>query len=166
MRAERPGDEDAIGNVTTAAFGKQREARLVEAIRASDGFVSELSLVAELDGEVVGHVLLSYVGLEGDSRRVLELGPLAVAPEQQRRGIGSALVREALRVADERGEPLVLVLGHPWYYPRFGFRPASQLGIAAPDPELPDDVFMAVPLQAYDPALRGRVILPPAFATS
>jgi putative acetyltransferase len=166
MRAERPGEEDAIADVTTRAFGKQREARMVEAIRASDGFVPELSLVAELDGEIVGHVLLSYVGIAGDPRRVLELGPMSVAPEHQRQGIGSALVRKALRLADERGEPLVLVLGHPWYYPRFGFRPASQLGITAPDPELPDEVFMAVPLQAYDSALRGRVILPPAFAAA
>ena len=91
---------------------------------------------------------------------------MSVAPERQRRGIGSALIGEVLRRAEARGEPLVLVLGHPWYYPRFGFRPASQLGIAAPDPELPDEVFMALPLQSYDPSLRGRVVLPPAFAPS
>ena len=117
IRPERPADRTAISDVTAAAFGKQREARLVEAIRESDGFVSDLSLVAELDDEVVGHVILSYVGLEGDTRRLLELGPMAVAPDHQRRGIGSALVREALRLADERGEPLVLVLGHPIVLP-------------------------------------------------
>jgi putative acetyltransferase len=164
IRPERPANRTAISDVTAAAFGKQREANIVEAIRASDGFVPELSLVAELDGEVVGHVMLSYVGLEGDSRRVLELGPMAVAPDQQRRGIGSALVREALRVADERREPLVLVLGHPWFYPRFGFRPASELGITAPSPDVPDEVFMAVKLARYDRALSGRVVLPAAFS--
>jgi len=133
LRAEQPGDGDAIAAVTAAAFGKQLEARMVGAIRASDRFVPELSLVAELDGRIIGHVILSYVDLVGE--------PVTT------------------RV-------LVLVLGHPWYYPRFGFRPASQLGIAAPDPELPDEVFMALPLQSYDPGLRGRVVLPPAFAAT
>jgi putative acetyltransferase len=163
IRAERVANRSAISSVTAAAFGKQREARLVDAIRASDNFVPELSLVAELDGEIVGHVLLSYVGIEGDSQRVLELGPMSVSPEQQRRGIGSALVRKVLQLADGRGEPLVLVLGHPWFYPRFGFRPASELGIGAPFPDLPDEVFMAVTLSGYDGAISGRVVLPPAF---
>jgi len=161
VRAETFADREAISAVTRAAFGKEREARIVEAIRASDRFVPELSLVAEAEGEIVGHVLLSYVDL-GD-RRVLELGPMSVAPVNQRRGVGGKLIREALRRADERGEPLVLVLGHPSYYPRFGFRPASELGIELPEPSLPDEVFMALPLKAYDPALRGRVVLPPAF---
>jgi putative acetyltransferase len=164
IRPETGHDHRAIAEVTAAAFGKQREARIVEAIRRSDAFVAELSLVAELEGAVVGHVILSYVQLGDDSRRVLELGPMSVAPERQRNGIGSALVEEALRRADERGEPLVLVLGHPTYYPRFGFRPASELGIAPPEPDIRDEVFMAVPLRAYDPSLRGRVVLPPAFA--
>jgi putative acetyltransferase len=86
-----------------------------------------------------------------------------VAPDRQGRGIGAALTRKALRLADERGEPLVLVLGHPTYYPRFGFRPASTLGLEAPNPEWPDDAFMAVPLTAYDPRLRGRVTFAPPF---
>jgi putative acetyltransferase len=89
---------------------------------------------------------------------------MSVAPDRQRTGIGSALVNEALRRADERGEPLVLVLGHPGYYPRFGFGRASTLGITPPDPEIRDEVFMAIPLRAYDPALRGRVTFPPAFS--
>jgi putative acetyltransferase len=109
-------------------------------------------------------LLLSYV--DPGSRRVLELGPMSVLPANQRRGVGAKLIREAIRRADERGEPLVLVLGHPWYYPRFGFRPASTLGIEPPDPSLPDEVFMALPLKAYDPALRGRVVFPPAFQSA
>jgi putative acetyltransferase len=109
--------------------------------------------------------MLSYVELDDSSRRVLELGPMSVEPERQRRGIGSALVREALRRAEDRSEPLVLVLGHPTYYPRFGFSPASELGIAPPDPSIPDEVFMAIALRAYDPALRGRVAFPPAFSS-
>jgi putative acetyltransferase len=164
IRAESRDDWAAIAAVTEAAFGSARESRMIDAIRASDGFVPELSLVAEDDGELVGHVLLSYVELEGASRRLLELGPISVLPARQQAGIGSRLVREALRIADARGEPLVLVLGHPGYYPRFGFQPASELGITPPDPEIPNDAFMATPLHAYDPALRGRVIFPPAYA--
>lgn len=163
IRAETSQDRRRIAEVTTSAFGKEREALMVEAIRDSDGYVPELSLVAELDGEIVGHVLLSYVALAGKDRRLLELGPMSVTPEHQRTGIGSALIREALRRADERGEPLVIVLGHARYYPRFGFRPASGLGISAPDPKIPDEVFLAIPLRAYDPELRGRVVFPPAF---
>ena len=163
IRAEAPGDRSAIAEVTTAAFGKEDEARIVDAIRDSDGYVPELSLVAELDGRIVGHVMLSYVGLSNDVQRLLELGPISVAPPHQRVGVGSALVREALRRADERGDPLVLVLGHANYYPRFGFRSARELGIDPPDPKIADEVFLAIPLKAYDPALRGRIVFPPAF---
>ena len=163
IRPESLKDREPIAGVTTAAFGKPNEARMVESIRDSDGFVPELSLVAELEGVVVGHVMLSYVELGEDSRRVLELGPMSVAPERQRNGIGSALVEDALGRADNRGEPLVLVLGHPTYYPRFGFRPASELGVFPPDPRIRDAVFMAIPLRAYDPTLQGRVVFPPAF---
>ena len=163
IRPETQADHAAIAEVTAAAFGKEDEARLVEAIRGSKEFVPELSLVAEEDGRIVGHVMLSYAALEGTDMRLLQLSPLSVAPDRHRSGIGSALVRESLRLADERGEPLVLVLGHPPYYPRFGFRPASSLGLEAPNPEWPDEAFMAVPLTAYDPQLRGRVTFPPAF---
>ena len=164
IRAETPSDHPSVAEVTAQAFGKEQEARMVERIRDSDGYVSELSLVAEIDGRIIGHAMLSYVGLAGDDRRVLELGPISVAPEHQRRGIGSALVREALRRADERGEPLVLVLGHADYYPRFGFRPARELGISPPDPKIRDEVFLAIPLGEHDPTLRGRIVFPPAFA--
>ena len=161
IRREAPADREAIAAVTRAAFGREDEARIVEAIRESDRFVAELALVAADGEEVVGHLMLSYVDL--DEHRVLELAPLSVAPERQRKGIGSALVRKALRLAQDRGEPLVLVLGHPSYYPRFGFRPASSLQIEAPDPSIADEAFMVLPLEAYDPTLCGRVTFPPAF---
>jgi GNAT superfamily N-acetyltransferase len=106
VRAEAPDDVDAVAAVTAAAFGKEREAGMIDAIRASDRFVPELSLFADDDGEIVGHVMLSYVDLDG--RRVLELGPMSVTPKRQRQGIGGSLIREALRLANERGEPLVL----------------------------------------------------------
>ena len=93
--------------LTAAAFGREEEARLVDAIRASDRYVAELSLVAVDSGEIVGHVMLSYVDLDG--RDVLQLSPLSVAPDRQGQGIGCALSRKALRLADKRGEPLVVV---------------------------------------------------------
>jgi len=165
IRPETPADHDAVADVTAAAFGKQDEARLVEAIRASEEYVPELTLLAEDDGRIVGHVMYSYSALEGSDTRLLQLSPLSVAPDRQGEGIGAALTRESLRLADERGEPLVLVLGHPTYYPRFGFRPASTLGLLAPNPEWPDEAFMAVPLTAYDAGLRGRVAFAPAFGS-
>lgn len=163
IRAEAEADYRAIAEVTAAAFGQEDEARLVEAIRASEEFVPELTLVAEDGGRILGHVMFSYSALEGSDTRLLQLSPLSVAPDRQSEGIGSALTHEALRLADERGEPLVLVLGHPTYYPRFGFRPAATLGLRAPNPEWDGDAFMAVPLTAYDPSLRGRVTFAPPF---
>jgi len=96
-------------------------------------------------------------------RRLLELAPLSVLPERQRAGIGSALTTEALRLAAARGEPLVLVLGHPSYYPRFGFRRASTIGVLPPD-GIADEAFMAIPLPAYDATIGGRVVFPPAYS--
>jgi putative acetyltransferase len=166
VRVERPEDAPAVARVVEAAFGRPGEVRMVDAIRASDGYVPELAFVAE-DGEVVGHpvlgyAMLSYVALAGSDRRLLELAPLAVAPERQREGIGSALTRAALAAADARGEPLVLVLGHPGYYVRFGFRRSDQFGLEPPQPAW-HAAFLAVPLAAYDPAIRGRVVFPPSF---
>jgi putative acetyltransferase len=163
IRPETEADYAAVAEVTAAAFGQDDEARLVNAIRASPEYVPELTLVAEDEGRIVGHVMYSYSTLDGSDARLLQLSPLSVAPDRQGTGIGSALTRESLRLADERGEPLVLVLGHPTYYPRFGFRPASALGLLAPNPEWPDEAFMTVPLSGYDPALRGRVTFAPPF---
>jgi putative acetyltransferase len=162
IHPERPEDIRAIAAVTEAAFGRRAEVRLVAALRSSDGFVPELSLVA-LDGrDVIGHAMLTYVSVEGSDRRLLELAPLSVLPARQGEGIGSALVRASLAAADELGQPLVLVLGHPGYYPRFGFRPAADLGLEPPA-GIPPEPFMAVPLRGYDGAVRGRVVFPPAF---
>jgi predicted N-acetyltransferase YhbS len=164
IRPEQPDDHDAIAEVTTAAFGRNVEARMIDAIRDSDGYVPELSLVAVQDVTVVGHAILSYVGLESRPERLLELGPIAVAPEHQRQGIGSALIGEALARADRRQEPLLLVLGHPAYYPRFGFRPAAELGLYPPDEAIPTEAFMAIPLTAYDGSPAGRVVFPAAYS--
>lgn len=164
IRAEQPRDHDAIDNVVTAAFGQPDEARLVRLLRASDAYIPELALVADDGVEISGHIMVSYAELKGDTTtRVLSLAPLAVRPGRQRTGIGIALTTEALRVADERGEPLVVVLGHPGYYPRFGFEPSRSYGIEPHDAAVPDEVFMVLPLTAYDPSLRGTIVYPPAF---
>jgi putative acetyltransferase len=162
IRPEASADHGAIATITERAFGRPVEARMIEDVRESDGYVPELSMVAEENGELVGHVLLSYVGLE-DGRRLLALGPIAVRPDRQGKGIGGSLVRAGLAAADERGEPLVLLLGHPTYYPRFGFTSASAMGLFPPDPGMLDAAWMVYPLRAYTPDLRGRVVFPPAF---
>ena len=162
IRPEADADHAAVAAVTAAAFGRQDEARLVDAIRACDDWVPELTLVAEDGGDIVGHVMYSYSALEGSDTPLLQLSPLSVLPARQNQGIGAALTRESLRLADERGEPLVVVLGHPTYYPRFGFRPASELGLLPANPEW-GPAFMAAPLSAYDASLRGRVTFAPPF---
>jgi predicted N-acetyltransferase YhbS/RimJ/RimL family protein N-acetyltransferase len=127
LRTERAGDEAAIHAVVAAAFPTDAEARLVDALRADpDAWLPDLSVVAERDGDVVGHVLVSQVHL-GDLP-VLGLAPLAVHPDHQRGGVGAALVHEALARAEVAGGPLVVVLGDPAYYGRFGFVLAPTLG--------------------------------------
>ena len=165
VRPETPADRDAIDRVTEAAFGRPQEARLVRALRDSKHYVAELALVAEEAGEVVGHVMFSYVTLTNDDeeRRVLCLAPLSVTPERQRAGVGGALIEAGLKRADERGEPLVVLLGHPAYYPRFGFRPASELGIEPPPPDVPSPAFMARPLSRYHKRYRGTISYPQEF---
>lgn len=166
IRPERPGDEDAIAAVVSAAFGTPAEAELVAAIRASAEFVPGLSLVAELDGRVVGHVMISGASLatEDGPRRITTLSPLAVAPDHQRRGIGSALVQEVTVRAGARGEPLVVLEGNPAYYGRLGFEPASASGISITlPPWAPPEAAQVLRLGRYDPSLRGQVVYPAAF---
>jgi putative acetyltransferase len=162
IRAEKPADFDAIDDVVRTAFeGRNEEVDLVRNIRASDSYVPKLSLVMVDEDEVVGHIMLSYARI--DDTPVLSLAPLSVRPSHQNRKIGDALTREALRLADEMGEPACIVLGHPHYYPRFGFEPSRNHGIEPHVPEMPDDVVMVVRLSNYDAALRGRIAYPAAF---
>ncbi len=162
IRSETDADRADIKKVNEEAFGRAVEADLVDAIRASDGFLPELSLVAIAAEGVVGHVLLSYVEIEPGQHPVLQLGPLAVLPSHQRRGIGSALMDEAVRVADARGEPLILLEGNPRFYERFGFGRSDESGIEAPV-GVDQQYFMVRPLSAYDPALRGRAVYSKPF---
>jgi putative acetyltransferase len=165
IRAEREADHAAIGEVVRAAFVKQPDevVTFVERIRASEQFVPELALVAEDASGVIAHVMLSWVGVEGGSRpRILNLTPMSVRPDRQRRGVGSRLIRDALGRAEEAGEPAVLVEGIPGYYPRFGFERASALGFTPP-PGVPDEAFMVKRLAGYRADLAGRIVYPPSF---
>ncbi len=162
VRRERPEDAAQVFAVIEAAFADRSVAVFAETIRASPGYEPELAFVADEGGAIVGHTMLSRVGLEGHPE-VLILTPMSVRPDRQRQGIGAELVRAALAAADELDEPLVLCEGVPAYYPRFGFRSATGLGLVRPDPRIPDAAWMVAPLRAYDPALRGRVVYPPFF---
>src|SRR5262249_48789511 len=127
------------------AFGRPGEARLVDLLRGRDGML--LSLVATVDDRVVGHILFTHVRLEAPAA-VLEgagLGPMAVLPAFQRSGVGSRLVADGVARLRARGCPFVVVLGHPEYYPRFGFVPASRHGVDC-QWSVPDEAFMILPL--------------------
>jgi putative acetyltransferase len=163
VRAETHADHAAIRTINDEAFGGTVEGDIVDAIRASDRFVPDLSLVAVSGGQTVGHVISSYVDVVPGRGRVrfLQVGPLAVLPSHQRRGIGSALMRETIRIADERGEPLLLIEGDPAYYGRFGFTRADAAGIEPPPEAHGPQYFMIRPLRAYDASLKGRAVYPP-----
>jgi putative acetyltransferase len=166
VRPERSDDRDAVAAVVRDAFGAHGPAvvMFVDALRRSPGYVPELALVAVDDSGVVGYVMVSWVPLEGSARdRILNLTPLAVRPDRQRTGVGTRLVASVLELADEVGELAVVVEGVPGYYPRFGFERASALGFRPPHDRIPDAAFMVKRLAAWDPAIAGRVVYPPAF---
>jgi putative acetyltransferase len=165
VRAESAGDEPAVADLLTSAFDGPVVAELVGSLRRSDWWVEGLSLTAVVGRELVGYVLFTSAIVDAPERLVdvLVLSPLAVAPEHQGRGIGSALVREGLALASRRPEPVVFLEGSPGYYPRFGFRPAVPLGFIRPSPRIPEPAFMAYPLPAYQPSLSGALVYPDAF---
>lgn len=146
IRRERPADIPAIRDVHTRAFGQDQEANIVDALRSNGAAL--LSLVATLDDRVVGHIMYSPATI--GQLTGAGLGPVAVLPEHQRQGIGSGLIEAGNRQLTDTGCPFVVVLGHPDYYPRFGFRPARPLGITC-EWDVPDDVFLVLVLD------RGRM---------
>ena len=145
IRAEKENDREAVFAVNVLAFKTPAEATLVDVLREQASPV--VSLVAEDNGIVVGHIMFSPVYLSGyPELNVMGLAPMAVAPEHQRKGIGSALVRAGLEQCRQLGFVAVVVLGHPEYYPRFGFSPSSRFGIDS-DYKVPEEVFMAMELE-------------------
>ncbi len=166
-RGDEPGEVVAIADVVAAAFGSRMESDLVAAIRGSGNLLPGAALVAEHAGRVVGHVMISHVGLRGsggDCRRVASLSPLAVAPDVQRRGVGTALVRHAVAVADELGEPFVVLEGSPTYYSRLGFEFSVPHGIVINLPDwAPPEAAQLMRFEAYDPSIAGTVVYPEYF---
>jgi putative acetyltransferase len=166
VRAERPGDAPDIRALNDAVFGGPIEGQIVDDIRNTAHWIDGGSIVAQdRTGAVVGHLLLSRGELDREDGSVVPIwmvGPVAVRPDLQRRGIGSALMNAAISFASERGQPVLCLLGHADYSPRFGFEPARGIGIDPPRPWR-DANWMALRLPAWTPELRGMGRFAPAF---
>lgn len=160
VRRERATDVPTVAEIHKAAFKGEVESQLVVALRASDAWLPRLSLVAELNGKVVGHVVCTRAHV-GDAP-ALGLGPLGVHPVVQMSGVGSALMHAVLAAADALDEPVVVLLGHTDYYPRFGFEPATKFGITPPVSEWGEH-FQARPLSTYDSTIQGPFAYAPPF---
>jgi putative acetyltransferase len=164
IRDEAAGDEPAVRVVLEEAFASPLEAGIVDALRAACS--DRLSLVAEGDGGIVGHILFTPAEIDAPEGvlRGYGLAPMAVRPAWQRRGIGSALIAEGIRRLRDAGVPYVIVLGHPEYYPRFGFERASHHGVRCQWPGVADEAFMLLVLDpAVAPQLAGLARYRPEF---
>ena len=142
IREERSDDVAAVREVNRRAFGQDQESNIVDALRTNGGAL--LSLVATVNGQVAGHIMYSPLTVAENVLGVA-LGPMAVVPEYQRQGIGTQLIEAGNRKIKDAGYPFIIVVGHPAYYPRFGFRPASEYGIKC-EWDVPDEVFMLLVL--------------------
>jgi putative acetyltransferase len=169
LREELPGDRDAVRDVQLRAFGGGDDglvvADLVDSLRATITPTDGLSLVAEVDGRIAGHVMFTRSLLDAPQRLidVQVLSPLAVAPGYRRRGIGSALVRQGLKALAARPVPVVFLEGDPAYYSRFGFARGDDQGFRKPSPRIPDAAFQAVRLPAYEPWMTGTLVYAEPF---
>jgi putative acetyltransferase len=167
LREERPGDRKAVRSVQLRAFGDEGSmvADLVDTLRDGIAAGGGLALVAEVDGQVAGHVMFTRSLLDAP-RRLVEvqvLSPLGVLPGRQRQGIGSALVRHGLKIVADRGAPLVFLEGSPRYYPRFGFVPGGTLGFRKPSLRIPDAAFQVATLPAYESWMTGTLVYAEPF---
>jgi putative acetyltransferase len=167
IRLETPGDEPGVRDVERAAFTGPEEAAIVDRIRseAPDGWQSLVAV--DDDGAIVGHLLMSPCPVEDAAgavvATVLAIGPVAVTPALQFRGVGTALMSSAISLAVARAVPALVLLGHASYYPRFGFGSARDAGLDPPADAWPDHAWMARLLPAWDDSMRGTVRYPEAF---
>ncbi|MFE7234977.1 GNAT family N-acetyltransferase [Streptomyces sp. NPDC002405] len=167
LREELPSDRQAVRDVHLQAFGDHGPvvADLVDTLRDTITPEDGLSLVAERDRRIVGHVMFTRSLLDAP-RKLVEvhvLSPLAVMPELHERGIGSALVRHGLGILAERAVPLVFLEGDPGYYSRFGFAPGGGLGFRKPSLRIPDGAFQAIRLPEYEPWMTGTLVYAEPF---
>lgn len=165
IRPEAKADFDAVRKLNKKAFKGNNESKLVDSVREADYFIPALSLVAEKDGKVVGHILFSPIRIKDAERATpaLALAPMAVLPDFQNQGIGSGLVKYGLEECRKLGHKIVVVVGHADYYPRFGFLKAGEKGLQLPF-EAPAEIFMALELVpgALD-GVKGTVEYPREF---
>ncbi len=162
VRAEQDADQGAVRAVLTSAFGDRRVADLADALRSGP---ARSASVAVRDEQVIGQVMLSRGWVDAPERlvEVLVLSPLAVAPHQQRRSVGGALVRAAIDAAAALESPLLFLEGSPDYYSRFGFVPGSSRGFSGPSVRIPDAAFQVIVLPAWQPSMTGALVYPEAF---
>lgn len=167
IRTEKASDYDDIFQLHYLAFGnRDKESKLNERIRLSEQFVPDLALVAEENDRVVGHALFSKAEIvDGDqSHDVIVLAPIAVLPDCQKQGIGSKLIHEGLRRCTKLGYDLVFLIGHPTYYPKFGFKPARMLGFDLKQFQVRDDVFMVYEINhEIGSVAKGELRYPQSF---
>ena len=167
IRTETAGDIHAVRKLNKKAFKGNSESKLVDAIREADYFIPGLSIVAEKGGIIVGHILFSPIKIkeEGVTTPALALAPMAVLPEYQNQGVGSALIKYGLKECGKLGHKIIVVVGHDEYYPRFGFVRAMSKGLKLPF-EAPDEVFMVLELApgALN-GVKGTVEYPREFHT-
>lgn len=164
-RRQRPGEEADVRRVVVDAFGDANIGELVDQLRSSPDWIDGLSLVAEHDGALVGHVLFTRALLDAPRRLVdvLVLSPVSVRTSFQGQGIGSGLVRYGLETVSTRPEPLVFLEGSPRYYGRFGFEPAGAHGFRRPSLRIPEDAFQVIRLPAYEPWMTGTLVYSRVF---
>jgi putative acetyltransferase len=166
IRKETESDFGKVKEVLDLAFGQAGEGKLVEKLRDNPEFIPELSLVAEFKKEIIGYILFFPIRIKSDKNKSgsLALAPMAVLPLHQRSGVGTQLVEEGLARTRELGYGSVVVVGHPRFYPRFGFVPASRWKIKAPF-DVPDEAFLALELRERGlDAAGGLVLYPPGFS--
>jgi putative acetyltransferase len=166
FRGERPGEELEVRRVVADAFAHHAVVpTLIDRLRESPDWIDGLSFVAEMRGQIVGHILFSRSLLDAPRRLldVLVLSPVSVATEFQNRGIGSKLIRHGLEQVASRPEPLLFLEGSPGFYSRFGFQPAGNVGFRRPSLRIPEPAFQVLMMSGYEPSMTGTLVYSRVF---